>query len=229
MPQTPSPSSAFQFDASALTRFLSFCQLKHYQNRATIFRPGDQANTIVYVKKGKLSIVVEEADGKELVLGTAQTGDFIGEMGLFVSSEKRGVWLRAMEPCEIAEIEYQRLLDLMQGPLHTDAPKILYSLGSQLSKRLLETTRKASSLALLDVAGRIWRALEDLTKDSNALSHPQGTQIKVSRHDLARMVGCSREMAGRVIKDFVQEGKIHAHGKTMVIYHPAKTMPRSSQ
>ena len=50
------------------------------------------------------------------------------------------------------------------------------------------------------------------------MSHPQGTQMRVSRQELARLVGCSREMAGRVLKKLEGEGLLHARGKTLVLY-----------
>ncbi len=100
----------------------------------------------------------------------------------------------------------------------TSAREILYSIGAQLSKRLLDTSRKASRLAFLDVTGRIVRTLNDLCLEPDALSHPQGTQIRVSRQELARIVGCSREMAGRVLKQLQIDGKLHARGKTVVVF-----------
>jgi CRP/FNR family cyclic AMP-dependent transcriptional regulator len=87
-----------------------------------------------------------------------------------------------------------------------------------LSKRLLDTSRKASRLAFLDVTGRIVRTLNDLCQEPDALSHPQGMQIRVSRQELARIVGCSREMAGRVLKQLQIDGKLHARGKTVVVF-----------
>jgi hypothetical protein len=50
------------------------------------------------------------------------------------------------------------------------------------------------------------------------MTHPEGTQIKVSRQELSRLVGCSREMAGRVLKVLEEQGLLTARGKTMVVY-----------
>ncbi|WP_044099699.1 helix-turn-helix domain-containing protein, partial [Xanthomonas citri] len=112
----------------------------------------------------------------------------------------------------------ERLQQLFQPSLSPDAPKILYAIGVQLSKRLLDTTRKASRLAFLDVTDRIVRTLHDLAKEPEAMSHPQGTQLRVSRQELALLVGCSREMAGRVLKKLQADGLLHARGKTVVLY-----------
>ena len=99
-----------------------------------------------------------------------------------------------------------------------DAARLLYSMGAQISQRLLDTSRNAGRLAFLDVSDRIYRTLFDLSREPDALSHPQGTQLRVSRQELARLVGCSREMAGRVLKKLQADGKLHARGKTVVVY-----------
>lgn len=215
------PVSPLTLDPVTLDRFLAHCQHHDVPARMNIFSPGDRAGAMFYVTRGSLNIVVEEEDGKELVIGSVQVGDFVGEMGLFFPTERRGVFLRTREACEVAEIDCNHLMTLLAGPLAPAAGKILYALGKQVSRRLLDTTRKASNLALLDVAGRMWRALEEVTQEPSALSHPTGIQIKVSRQHLAAMVGCSREMAGRVIKQFVAEGRMQAHGKTMIVNRAA--------
>lgn len=216
---TPTPP-ALAPDQAAIERFLAHCHRRRYPSRADVFRPGDPAGTMYYVVSGSLSIITDESDGRELVLGYLNAGDFVGEMGLFVEAQKREVLLRTRSPVELAEIGYERLQQLFAGPgqLSADAPRLLYMIGAQLSKRLLDTSRKASRLAFLDVSGRIVRTLHDLCQEPDALSHPQGTQIRVSRQELARIVGCSREMAGRVLKQLEADGLLHARGKTVVVY-----------
>jgi len=50
------------------------------------------------------------------------------------------------------------------------------------------------------------------------MTHPEGMQIKITRQELGRIVNCSREMAGRVLKDLEEQGLIEVHGKTIVVY-----------
>jgi CRP/FNR family transcriptional regulator, cyclic AMP receptor protein len=205
-------------DAAVIDRFLGYCHRRRYPPRTEVFRPGDPAGTLYYMVTGSTSIITEEDDGRELVLGYFGTGEFVGEMGLFIESDRREVILRTRVPCELAEISYERLYQLFAGPLAGDAPRILWAIGAQLSRRLLDTSRKAGRLAFLDVTDRIIRTLHDLTHEPEAMSHPQGTQLRVSRQELARLVGCSREMAGRVLKKLQADGLLHARGKTVVLY-----------
>jgi CRP/FNR family cyclic AMP-dependent transcriptional regulator len=217
LPAHRRPSSPLAPDAATLERFLAHCHRRRYPPRTDVFRPGDPAGTLYYVINGSVSIITED-DDRELGLGYCGTGEFVGEMGLFIESDRREVILRTRTPCELGEISYERLYQLFDGPLAGDATKIVYAIGSQLSRRLLDTSRKAGRLAFLDVTDRIIRTLHDLTREPEAMTHPQGTQLRVSRQELARLVGCSREMAGRVLKKLQIDGVLHARGKTIVLY-----------
>ena len=85
-----------------------------------------------------------------------------------------------------------------------------------MAGRLRATTRKVSDLAFLDVTGA--RCLLDLSKQPDAMTHPDGMQIRVTRQEIGRIVGCSREMVGRVLKSLEDQGLIGVKGKTMVIF-----------
>ncbi|MGH8608920.1 MAG: helix-turn-helix domain-containing protein, partial [Gammaproteobacteria bacterium] len=80
------------------------------------------------------------------------------------------------------------------------------------------TSRKVSDLAFLDVSGRVARALLDLCREPDAMPHPDGMQIRVARQELGRIVGCSREMVGRVMKSLEAQQLISARGKTVVVF-----------
>jgi DeoR/GlpR family transcriptional regulator of sugar metabolism len=56
------------------------------------------------------------------------------------------------------------------------------------------------------------------------MTHPEGMQIKVSRQELSRLVGCSREMAGRVLKVLEDQGLLRATGKTIVVFNARPKM-----
>lgn len=204
---------------ATIQRFLAHCHRRRYPPRSDIFRPGDPAGTMYYVINGSVSIIAEEDAERELILGYFGSGEFVGEMGLFIESDTREVILRSRTQCELAEISYERLQTLFQGPLAHDTAPILYAIGAQISRRLINTSRKAGRLAFLDVAARITRTLHDLCEEPEALTHPKGTQLRISRQELARIVGCSREMAGRVLKKLQEDGKLHARGKTIILYN----------
>lgn len=217
MPKTVTPHS-LALEGPALDRFLGACHRRRYPNRTAIFMPGDRADVLHYIVDGSLSVVAEDDDGRELILAYLNKGEFIGELGLFVETSKREVLVRTRSSCELAEISYERLLAMFETTLRDECPKLMFAIGSQLTRRLLHTSRKVSRLAFMDVTGRISRTLLDLCTEPDALTHPQGMQIRVSRQELSRIVGCSREMAGRVLKQLEEQGKIGVAGKTIVVF-----------
>ena len=91
-------------------------------------------------------------------------------------------------------------------------------LASRSPSAFRDTTRKVSDLAFLDVTGRVARTLLDLCKEPDAMTHPDGMQIKITRQEIGRIVGCSREMVGRVLKDLEERELVSVAGKTMVVF-----------
>ncbi len=200
-----------------MERFLEQCHRRRYPNRTVIIRPGDPANTLYYVIEGSLAVSTEDEKGRELILAYISRSQFIGEMGLFVEQAQRESQVRTRTPCELAEISYERLFHLMEGPLREECPKLLFAIGSQLTMRLLRTSRQVSRMAFMDVTNRISRTLLELCEEPDAMSHPDGTQIRISRQEISRIVGCSREMVGRVLKQLEEKGLIDVSGKTIVV------------
>ena len=68
------------------------------------------------------------------------------------------------------------------------------------------------------MTGRIAGTLLELAKQPDAMTHPDGMQIKITRQELGKIVGCSREMAGRVLKILEEQNLIYVKGKTIVIF-----------
>lgn len=186
---------------------------RRYTNKSTIIFAGDTSETLYYLIKGSVTVAIEDDEGKEIIVAYLNDGDFFGEMGLFDQEDPRSAWIRAKSDCEVAEISYSKFLELAQ-----EYPELLFSVSQQMATRLRNTTRKVGDLAFLDVTGRVARTLLDLTKQPDAMTHPDGMQIKITRQEIGRIVGCSREMVGRVLKDLEEKGLVNVKGKTMVVF-----------
>ena len=138
-------------------------------------------------------------------------GDFFGEIAM-LGEGTRTAWVKAKTECEVAELGYQKFVELSQRDT-----RILHQLITQLAQRLGKTTQKVGDLAFLDVTGRVAHALLDLSTQPDAMTHPDGMQIKITRQEIGRIVGCSREMVGRVLKTIEEQGLVTVKRKTMVV------------
>ena len=193
--------------------FLSHCHRRKYPAKSTIIYAGDDSDALYYVVKGTVTVMIEDEEGREMIITYLNEGDFFGEMGLFDETASRSAWIKAKTECEVAEISYKKFRELAQ----VDA-EILFAVSAQLAGRLRATTRKVGDLAFLDVTGRVAHTLLDLCKQPDAMTHPDGMQIKITRQEIGRIVGCSREMVGRVLKTLEDQGLVSVKGKTVVVF-----------
>ena len=198
---------------AVINRFLEHCHRRTYPAKTVIINAGDYSDELYYLVKGSVSVLIEDDDGHEIVLAYLNEGDFFGEIGMFDEKRERSAWVRARTQCEVAQISYDRLRSLS-----AELPEVLYAMLQQMALRLRNTSRKVGDLAFMDVSGRVARALLDLCKQPDALTHPDGMQIRITRQELGRIAGCSREMVGRVLKNLEEEHLISVSGKTIVVF-----------
>jgi CRP/FNR family cyclic AMP-dependent transcriptional regulator len=195
-----------------MDRFLEQCHRRRYPAKSLIIYAGDVPDVLYYIQAGSVTVLIEDEDGHEIVLAYLNAGDFFGEMGLFGSNPNRSAYVRAKTQCELAEISYSKFRQVA-----SENPDILFELATQMALRLRRTSRKVGHLAFMDVTGRIARTLLDLCNEPDAMTHPEGMQIRITRQELGRIVGCSREMVGRVLKNMEEEELISAKGKNIVV------------
>ncbi len=196
-----------------LEYFLSQCDRRRHPPKSTLIYAGDHSDSLFYLVKGTVAVSIEDENGREMIMAYLNSGDFFGEMGLFDRVEQRSAWVRTRTECEVAEISYSRFREIANRD-----PRILYFIGEQMASRLRKTNQKVGDLAFLDVTGRVARTLLDLCRHTDAMTHPDGMQIKITRQEIGQIVGCSREMVGRVLKALEEQGLISVKGKTMVIF-----------
>lgn len=199
-----------------IDKLLGHCQRRRYSAKNNIICAGDSSESLFFIIKGSVTILIENDEGREMIVAYLNAGDFFGELGLFdpIGHEvERSAWVRAKTECEVAEISYSKFREVTQ-----QEPDILYVISRQMAERLRNTTRKVGDLAFLDVTGRVARSLMELCKQPDAMTHPDGMQIKITRQEIGRIVGCSREMVGRVLKALQEQNLVHVKGKTMVVF-----------
>src|SRR5260370_9778013 len=154
----------------------------------------------------------------------AQTrAEFLEEVALYQKHPPGSSGLATRQQSELAEMTYPRFRQIA-----AESPGLIFELATQLATRLDRTNRKLGDLAFVDVTGRVAHAIMDLCGEPDAMTHPEAMQIKVSRQELSPLVGCSREMAGRVLKVLEEQGLLRATGKTILVFNArpkVKTLP----
>ena len=175
---------------------------------SVIMAAGDPIDSLYIVISGRLKVMMGDADGKEVILSLIGPGEFFGEMGL-IDDSSRSASVVAIEPCELLSVTKRDFRKCLQENF-----EMAMTVMRGLVRRLREADRKIGSLALLDVYGRVARLLLDMSENVN------GQKIvtkRLPKQDIAKMIGASREMVSRVMKDLQMGGYIEMRGSTILL------------
>lgn len=182
---------------------------RRFKRGEAIVEQGKQSNALAIILTGRARVIATDARGREVILATMHPGDYMGEMSL-IDNEPHSATVMAeiqTDALILGRAEFARCLP--------ENDSMAYAVMKGLVQRLRHADRKIESLALMDVYGRVARALLEFSVadvDGNAV-----IRDKVSRQDLAKMVGASREMVSRVMKDIEERGFIETRADGSVL------------
>lgn len=165
---------------------------RKYPKSTVLFMEGDESSHLYIIKKGKVSASVQGEDGREVILNYMGEGDYFGELSL-IDGQPRSATVQTVTACEFVAISRSSFQDLLQT--NSD---FAWVVTLAVTQRVRELTESVRDLALLDVYGRVSHALEKLSDDAGRIESP-----KVTHQDIANMVGSSREMVSRIMKQLI--------------------------
>jgi CRP-like cAMP-binding protein len=139
-----------------------------------------------------------DSRGREVILATLHPGDYIGEMSM-IDDEPHSATVRTEVQTDVLMLGREAFARCLP-----ENSSMSYNIMRGLVARLRHADRKIESLALMDVYGRVARSLLEFAVDDGAGNLK--VRDKISRQDLAKMVGASREMVSRVMKDLEERG-----------------------
>ncbi|MBV8122828.1 MAG: Crp/Fnr family transcriptional regulator [Burkholderiaceae bacterium] len=172
---------------------------RRFKRGELIVEQGTKSNALFILLNGRARVLTADTRGREVILAVLEPGDYVGEMSL-IDNEPHSATVRAEVQTDMLVLgrnEFARCLP--------DSSSLSYAILRGLVARLRNADRQIESLALLDVYGRVARTLLDMAEDDKGVKIIKG---KVSRQDMAKVVGASREMVSRVMKDLEDRGVI---------------------
>jgi CRP/FNR family cyclic AMP-dependent transcriptional regulator len=182
---------------------------RRFKRGEPIVEQGKKSNALSIILTGRARVITTDSRGREVILATMHPGDYVGEMSL-IDNEPHSATVRAeiqTDALILGRLEFARCLP--------ENSSMAYAVLKGLVQRLRLADRQIESLALMDVYGRVARALlEFASEDGNGNAV---IRDKVSRQDLAKMVGASREMVSRVMKDLEERGFIETRDDGSVL------------
>jgi len=184
--------------------------LRVFEKGEIILREGDHGDAMYVVVSGQVKVFSIDAEysSREVILKILGTGEFFGELPVF-DNEPRSASVAALERCHLQVLSYRAFQRAIES-----SPDIAHKVLETLARRLRAANRKIGDLALLGISGRISRVLLELAIMSN------GQRVvgePFTQKDLARMIGASREMVNRTLKDFEENGYIAIQRRSITL------------
>ena len=195
-------------DDDCLQPLTHVAMLRPIPRHTVVLHAGDRTDNIYFVLSGALKVQVSDEEGREVILSMLGPGELFGEMGV-LDDHPRSATVLAVESSEVVVIgkdDFKRCL--------VENPDVSLFIMRNLVKRLRLADRNIESLALLDVYGRVARLLlesADVVNGRKVVTH------KLTKQDIAKMIGASREMVSRVMRDLMAQGLIQEHDGQLIL------------
>lgn len=188
-----------------LARLFPAIQHRHYPRNSYMLRAQASPDGLYVLLAGRAKVLVEDGDGREVILSLIDAGDFFGEMGL-IDGRPRSATVQAMDACEVLYVPKCAFNEFMQSD------RAAMFVMQTVVKRLRDADRKIEGLALTDVYTRVARVLFENSSEVNGqwMVGPGSEQI-------AKTVGASREMVSRVLKDLREKNIIGRQKRKIIL------------
>ena len=181
---------------------------KSFPRATTIIAAGDVTESLYVVISGRMKVMMSDDEGREVILAILGTGEYFGEMGL-VDDSPRSASVVALEACELLTLSKRDFKNCLN-----DNFEMAMTVMRGLVKRLREADKKIGSLALMDVYGRVARLLLEMAE---TIDGQKVVTKKLAKQDIAKMIGASREMVSRVVKDLQTGGFIEVRAGSIFL------------
>ena len=191
---------------------------RRFKRGEYIVEQGKKCESLFIILAGRARVVVTDRRDREVILATLHPGDYVGEMSL-IDHDPHSATVAA-------EVQTDALVlgggDFSRCLLENNSTMTAVLKG--LVQRLRNADRKIESLALMNVYGRVASVLLDsVTPNADNI---RIIRDKISRQDIAKMVGASREMVSRVMKDFEEQGFIETREDGSLLVKERRLKPR---
>ncbi len=191
---------------------------RRFKRGENLVEQGKKCESLYILLAGRARVVVTDSRDREVILATMHPGDYVGEMSL-IDNEPHSATVEAevqTDALVLGGAEFNRCLQ--------ENSSTVAAVMKGLVQRLRSADRKIESLALMNVYGRVANVLMDSAPPD--ADNVRIIRDKISRQDIAKMVGASREMVSRVMKDFEEQGFVETRADGSLVIRDRRLKPR---
>lgn len=204
-------------DGEGQRRFDALGRPRRYLRGAALCMEGDRSNSVLVIRTGRVKVVTTTAEGHELVLALRGPGSLVGELASFsLGDRRRSATLVALDPVTAQAIPNDDFVQFLE-----QHPRALLALTRTIIARLHDADRRRAEFGTYDTLGRLARVLGELAAESGPPT-ADGVQLDppLAQHELAGLVGASRESVVRALTDLRRRGLVETGRRRLVVRDP---------
>ncbi|APW47106.1 Crp/Fnr family transcriptional regulator [Rhodoferax antarcticus] len=204
--------------ASQMSHLSKTVVKQRFKRGELIIEQGRISGALFIILSGRARVIMSDRCAKEVILNTLGQGDYIGEMSL-IDGKAHSASVKTEVQTDVLVLSHAEFVRCL-----AENQTIAVWIMKGLVQRLRQSSDKVISLALMDVYGRVAKVLMDAAQPRG----DQGLLIcdKMTRQDIAKMVGASREMVSRVMRDFEDQGFINPQEDGSIELNERRLIPR---
>ena len=196
------------FSDADMKAISSLAVTRTFPKNTMVICEGDRSDSLYLILSGKVKVFLADEEGKEVTLNIQTEGEYFGELAI-LDEAPRSASVMTTEDTKLAILSKSAFDKCME-----EHPAMAIAVMRGLARRLRELTENVRSLALMDVYGRVARLLLEMAEESE---NKKVIKQRLTQRDIASMVGASREMVSRILRDLSVGGYITVENKIITI------------
>lgn len=192
---------------------LSHCSIHRYKKKSFVTLDANQSTEISIIVEGSAINIMKDITGAEMITEFLYSGDIFGETCITGYKIDFASQIKICENSIIAKVSYERFNQLKEANAELNSFII-----EKLVQKQINLYNRNCEMHFYSVTERIYQIICYLSQQQNAITHPQGMQIRITRQDIGLTIGCSRETVGRSMKILEEKNLISSRGKTIILF-----------
>ncbi|HFB64696.1 MAG TPA: cyclic nucleotide-binding domain-containing protein [Aeromonadales bacterium] len=177
----------------------SYIHIRNYPQKTQIITESDPSQCLYFILSGSVKVFLDDNNGKEIIVNQHHKHEFFGELGLMQNIPRTASVVTSTET-RLGIMTAQDFKNCL-----FNHPALAMNLINNLVTRLINATETIRQLGLMDVYGRIAVTFFNMSVEKGDI---RVINEKLTQQSIASLVGASREMVARILKDLKTGGYI---------------------
>jgi CRP-like cAMP-binding protein len=198
-------------------RLLSRSTSKECARGEIVFGPASTPRSVYLLEKGLVRIFRVAEQGGEVTLGYVGPGEVFGELEA-IADHARESFAQALRPSLVWRVPISELRRVIEG-----VPTVTLRVAQQMERRFKRLESRVESFALRDLRSRLGLVLVELAEDfGREVGGEVLIDVPLSQHDLATLVGASRQSVNECLRDLRATRRIAYRKRRITLLDPAE-------